>query len=230
MDFTKEFIDSNIIYRHLLNLKPKNYDIAQHLEHGMIVPKYLSNGDISYNKISDSDPNDIIFVQGSTVEIKEDSPIIEKCEEKDFYKHHPEYSAGMYYIVQRALDRGKEISEIIDITEISQSTAYEQQNKYKLNNGTIPPPEKKGCPKGSHTKLDRQEEKTLLFLIDNSYTSDYKLTFNRWTLQAISDLIDETFKKYVCPRTVSDIMRRWEYTPQVVTTRSYRQNLENLKR
>lgn len=119
--------------------------------------------------------------------------------------------------------------EIAEILGISKEAIRKWQNKYKK--GGMKSLEEDG--RKGHKKLKLltgYQERAIRHHIDTKTPDELGLSYFLWSRKAIQELIKERYKVQIALNTVSDLMYKWNYTPQIPIKKSYRQKPEEVKK
>lgn len=120
----------------------------------------------------------------------------------------------------------KEISEIIDASRNSVSIWCRQYEEHGA--GAIKS-KKRGIKEGMSRTLTQAQEDEVQRCIIDKMPDQLKLSFALWTRQAVVELIKLRFGITMPIRTVGHYLKRWGFTPQKLTKRSYEQRPEEVR-
>jgi transposase len=120
----------------------------------------------------------------------------------------------------------KKISEVIGASRNSVSIwcrQYEQHGASAIKSKT------RGIKVGMNRTLTKSQEDEVRRCIIDKMPDQLKLSFALWTRQAVTELIRLRFGITMPIRTVGHYLKRWGFTPQKPTRRSYEQRPEAVR-
>ncbi|MCZ7555768.1 MAG: IS630 family transposase [Bacteroidia bacterium] len=119
-----------------------------------------------------------------------------------------------------------EISQIIDASRNSVSIWCRQ---YEEHGASAIKSKKRGIKEGMNRTLTQAQEDEVQRCIIDKMPDQLKLSFALWTRQAVVELIKLRFGITMPIRTVGHYLKRWGFTPQKPTKRSYEQRPEAVR-
>ncbi len=126
--------------------------------------------------------------------------------------------------VVRLRKKGKsnqEISETVGICSTHVSTIWQ---KYQKGGIEALKPKVRGRKHGEQRNLTAEQETAVQKLLVDKTPDQLKLQFALWTRDAVRLAIKKEFGIDLPPRTITDYLKRWGFTPQKPTKRAYEQN------
>ncbi len=88
---------------------------------------------------------------------------------------------------------------------------------------------KRGRPKGVGVRSKPHQCATIFRIITEEIPSQLKVPFVLWTRVAISDLIKKKYDILLLLKILGDYLRRWEFTPQKLVRKAYKQNSKKVQ-
>lgn len=145
-------------------------------------------------------------------------------EKTDARKLNPETQYELRKQVVRLRKKGKsnqEISEIVGVCHTHVSTIWQQYQKGGIE---ALKPKVRGRKHGEQRNLTAEQEAVVKKLLVDKTPDQLKLQFALWTRDAVRLAIKQEFNIDLPPRTITDYLKRWGFTPQKPTKRAYEQN------
>jgi transposase len=145
-------------------------------------------------------------------------------EKTDARKLKPETQYELRKQVVRLRKKGKsnqEISETVGICPTHVSTIWQLYQKGGLE---ALKPKVRGRKHGEQRNLTAEQEAVVKKLLVDKTPDQLKLQFALWTRDAVRLAIKQEFDIDLPPRTITDYLKRWGFTPQKPTKRAYEQN------
>lgn len=145
-------------------------------------------------------------------------------EKTDARKLKPETQYELRKQVVRLRKKGKsnqEISEIVGICHTHVSTIWQMYQKGGIE---ALKPKVRGRKHGEQRNLTAEQEAVVKKLLVDKTPDQLKLQFALWTRDAVRLAIKQEFGIDLPPRTITDYLKRWGFTPQKPTKRAYEQN------
>lgn len=145
-------------------------------------------------------------------------------EKTDARKLKPETQYELRKQVVRLRKKGKsnqEISETVGLCATHVSTIWQLYQKGGLE---ALKPKVRGRKHGEQRNLTAEQEAVVKKLLVDKTPDQLKLQFALWTRDAVRLVIKQEFSIDLPPRTITDYLKRWGFTPQKPTKRAYEQN------
>jgi transposase len=129
------------------------------------------------------------------------------------------------FIVRKQVVRlkrmGKSGAEIYKMTGVTGEAASRIWSAYRKGGIESIRPKKAGRKKGEQTILTPEQAKEIQEIIIDKTPDQYKMRFMLWTRQAISGLVKQLYGKELSLRCVTNYLKRWGFTCQRPTKKSY---------
>ncbi len=120
----------------------------------------------------------------------------------------------------------KEIAQMYGFTEATVSrrvTAFRASGEVALKY------KKRGRPAHTIQKLTDEQQNTICNMVEKSTPEAHGLNCVLWTRKAVRELIERKFKVRYALRTMSDILKKWQFTPQKPTKIAIQQDISKVK-
>jgi len=124
----------------------------------------------------------------------------------------------------RLFQEGKSRTEITEIIQVHYDVLCKWIRAWKKGGKEAIKLKKRGRTLGENRKLTQQQEDKLKELLINKTPQQLNLPFALWNRKAIKAVIHQKWGIKIAIRTMSDDMKRWEFTPQKPLKRAYEQN------
>ena len=132
--------------------------------------------------------------------------------------------------VEGVVLHNKSCQEMATLFGVALNTVRKWVNNYKKEGSSILVNKKRGRPKGSCSRLTETECKEIQKVLVDKYPNQLKMPFVLWTRKAIQELIENKFKKSLPLKTVSNYLKRWNFTPQRPAKSSYNQQPSKVRK
>jgi transposase len=130
----------------------------------------------------------------------------------------------------RALISGKTQTQVGEELGVQQPTVNRWWKRYEQGGWNALKKRKRGRKLGSDRKLNGEQELEIQKLIVDHTPDQLKLKFALWTREAVRQLIMEKFGVEYNLKTMSEVLRRWGFTPQRPIKKAYEQRPAEVKK
>lgn len=145
-------------------------------------------------------------------------------EKTDTRKLNPETQYELRKQVVRLRKQGKSNQEISDTVGVCYTHVSTIWQLYQKGGIEALKPKVRGRKHGEQRNLTAEQEAVVKKLLVDKTPDQLKLQFALWTRDAVRLVIKQEFSIDLPPRTITDYLKRWGFTPQKPTKRAYEQN------
>ena len=114
---------------------------------------------------------------------------------------------------------------VASILEVSAVQAGSWVKRYKNGGMKSLKSKPKGRPEGSGQQLTPEQEKEIQKLITDKMPDQLKMKFALWSREAVRKLIQDRYGVTFVLQHISNLLKRWGFTPQRPIKRAYEQRL-----
>lgn len=117
-------------------------------------------------------------------------------------------------IVASSLQEGVTQKAVAKMYQFTESTVSRYVKKYREEGEDCLANKKRGRPKGQLKKLSDAQETEICRIIEESTPDKEGLECVLWTRRAIREMIEIKYNKRYAIRSMSDLLKKWNFTPQ----------------
>jgi transposase len=121
---------------------------------------------------------------------------------------------------------GQEISELVGLGIVQISRIWQ---KYLKQGALALKPQKQGRPIGSSRLLSKAQEHEIRRIIVDKTPDQLRLPFALWTREALQMYLQDKYGVRVALRTLSEYLKRWDFTAQKPVKKAYAQSSAAVK-
>lgn len=121
----------------------------------------------------------------------------------------------------------QETAEMVGISETRASTIWQT---YQRDGIEAIKPKVRGRRIGTKRRLSVEQETAIQKLLIDKTPDQLKLPFALWTRDAVRLVIKQQYRMELPPRTITDYLKRWGFTPQKPVKRAYEQDPQKVTR
>ena len=145
-------------------------------------------------------------------------------EKRDARKLSTQVQQELREMAIRLKESGKTYKTIAEIVHVQPTTICAWYKAYQRGGKKAIKIKKRGRPSGSCRTLTAVQEHEIQKAIVDKCPDQLKFPFALWTRVAVQQLIRELFSIKMPIRTVGEYLKRWNYTPQKLLRKAYKQN------
>jgi len=138
----------------------------------------------------------------------------------------PEAQYQLRRQVVRLKETGRKSIEIAEITGLTHQSVNAIWRRYKKGGLPAIKSKTRGRALGAKRRLSAEQEKELKRLMIDKTPEQLKFKFALWTRAAVKLVAYNRFRVDLPLRTISDYLKRWEFSAQKPVKRAYEQNPE----
>lgn len=128
----------------------------------------------------------------------------------------------------KMLKKGRKQNVVAEELEVSRQRVNGWWKRYREGGWDALRARKRG-PKGGSRKLTSEQELEVQRLIADKTPDQLKLKYALWTREAVGKLIKERYGVVYAMQSLSDVLKRWGFTPQRPLKRAYEQRPEQVE-
>lgn len=144
-------------------------------------------------------------------------------EKQDARRLHPAAQEEKRIQVVRLRKKGLPNGEIAKIVGLTPSTTSKIWRKYEEGGSASLKQGVRGRREGMKRTLNAEQEKEIQRLIVDKTPDQMKFPFALWTREAVRQLIKQQYKLNIPLRTITDYLKRWNFSCQKPAKRAYEQ-------
>jgi transposase len=148
---------------------------------------------------------------------------------RDARKLKPEAQYEVRRQAVRYSEQGLSYRKIASLLEVDKNTVGRWIQTYKREGLKALKPQKRGPKEGVHTKLTKQQQKSIRRKIIDKTPEQYKMPFALWSREAVTELIEQDTGLMLDRRLVGEYLKRWGFTPQRPAKQAYRRSDKKVK-
>jgi len=153
----------------------------------------------------------------------------EGMEKRDARSLHQDAQEELRRCAVRRLKGGATKTAVARDLGVSRETVSRWWSRYESGDGwSALKKRKRGRPKGSQRKLTAEQEREVQQIIAEKTPDQLKLKYALWTRAAVGRLIQERFGVVYAMQSLSEVLKRWGFTPQRPLKRAYEQRPEQV--
>ena len=153
-----------------------------------------------------------------------------KCKkETDYRRVDPKAVYELKKVALRLRRKGKEVSEICEITGFADKTVRMAFNAYDAGGIDAVKPQKRGRKAGEKRTLNQEQEQEIISMLVDHDPAQLKLKGCMWTRASVKELIKLKYGITMPNRTVGEYLHRWGFTVQRPAKRETNQKPEQVE-
>lgn len=150
--------------------------------------------------------------------------------ETDYRKVDPQAVYELKKVALRIRRKGKEVSEICEITGLADKTVRMTFDAYDAGGIDAIKPKKRGRKAGEKRTLNPEQEHEMISMLVDHDPAQFKLKGCLWTRDSVKELIKVKYGITMPNRTVGEYLHRWGFTVQRPAKRAINQKPEQVER
>ena len=150
--------------------------------------------------------------------------------ETDYRKVDPQAVYELKKVALRIRRKGKEVSEICEITGLADKTVRMTFDAYDAGGIDAIKPKKRGRKAGEKRMLNPELEHEMISMLVDHDPAQFKLKGCLWTRDSVKELIKVKYGITMPNRTVGEYLHRWGFTVQRPAKRAINQKPEQVER
>lgn len=150
--------------------------------------------------------------------------------ETDYRKVDPQAVYELKKVALRIRRKGKEVSEICEITGLADKTVRMTFDAYDAGGIDAIKPKKRGRKAGEKWTLNPEQEHEMISMLVDHDPAQFKLKGCLWTRDSVKELIKVKYGITMPNRTVGEYLHRWGFTVQRPAKRAINQKPEQVER
>ena len=130
----------------------------------------------------------------------------------------------------RAIKSGKTQTRVAEELGVHQPTVNRWWKRYQSGGWSAVKKRKRGRAPGTDRKLTAEQESHIQKMIVDKTPDQLKMRFALWSREAVRQLIIREFGVDYSIKTMSEVLRRWGFTPQRPVKKAYEQRPAEVKK